>query len=297
MKKIVVFLQNRDFFGAQIVHIPLLKYLKEKYIGYKLYIVSKNKISNLLVNLLIADEIIYDKNKFSTFYTYIKINPDITINLRKNSSFINLYVSLFNFNKKFGFETFLTKLFFTKTYKHNKDIYRAVNYLNIINKNLFDYNKKEQTEKRIIIIAGAGGDFKIWDINNYIKVAEYLKQKYSNYEICFIIGEKEKKFIDKIDNNKFKIYFNLEINKLFNIIETSELTIANDCGPSHIAQISNNKYLILYSNENNDANGVIKEWFNPTKNGLYITGEDNKNINSINIKEVIKKSIELLERK
>lgn len=297
MKNIVVFLQNRDFFGAQIVHIPLLKFLRKKYIGCKIYIVSKHKVSNLLINLSIADEIIYDKNKLSTFYSYIKINPNITINLRKNSSFINFYVSLFNFKKKFGFKTFLTNLFFSKSYKHNNKIYRSINYLNIIDINLFDYSIKKDINKRISIIPGAGDDFKIWDIKNYIEVAKYLKDKYNNYEICFIIGEKEKDFLNQIDKNEFKVYFNLEINKLFNIIETSELTIANDCGPSHIAQISNNKYLILYSNKDNDAKGVIKEWFNPTKNGLYIIGENNKDINSINKKEVIDKSIELLQRR
>ncbi len=295
MKKVVLYLQNRDFFGAQINHIPLLKELRDRYPDSKIYIFSKHKISAILKSLNLADEIVFEKSKIDTFLKYLKINPSVTINLRKKSSFINLYISLLNFNTKIGFETPLTKRFFTSVKKHNPNIYRAKNYLNLFDSKLDAY--KTNSVKRVTIIPGAGGEFKIWDIENYILLADRLKKRYSDYEISFILGEKEKNFKDKLSNKNFKIYYNLEINQLFKTISESELTIANDCGPSHIAQISNNSHIILYSDEKNDANTVIREWFNDKKNSHFLIGEKNKSINTIKVDEVFNLAKNVLDGK
>ena len=287
MKKIVIFSQNRDFFGAQIVHIPLIKELKNKYPNSHISIFSKNKITYLLKSLALVDEVIIEENKLITFYKYLKINPSITINLRKNSSFINFFISFFNFKTKIGFETFLSKKFFTVTKKHDSTIYRAQNYLNLINGHLKP--KTIITEKEIAIIPGAGGDFKIWSLKNYIELATQIKKKYPQYELSFILGEKEKAFKKELLKHNFTIHYNLEINKLFKVIESSKITIANDCGPSHIAQISNNHYIILYSDEFEDATTITKEWYNNKEGSYALISSPKQHINSLLVTNVFEK--------
>lgn len=287
MKKIVIFSQNRDFFGAQIVHIPLIKELKNKYPNSHISIFSKNKITYLLKSLALVDEVIIEENKLITFYKYLKINPSITINLRKNSSFINFFISFFNFKTKIGFETFLSKKFFTVTKKHDSTIYRAQNYLNLINGHL-----KPKTliiEKEITIIPGAGGDFKIWSLKNYIELATQIKKKYPQYELSFILGEKEKAFKKELLKHNFTIHYNLEINKLFKVIESSKITIANDCGPSHIAQISNKHYIILYSDEFEDATTITQEWYNNKEGSYALISSPKQHINSLLVTNVFEK--------
>jgi len=287
MKKIVIFSQNRDFFGAQIVHIPLIKELKNKYPNSHISIFSKNKITYLLKSLALVDEVIIEENKLITFYKYLKINPSITINLRKNSSFINFFISFFNFKTKIGFETFLSKKFFTVTKKHDSTIYRAQNYLNLINGHL--KHKTLIIEKEITIIPGAGGDFKIWSLKNYIELATQIKKKYPQYELSFILGEKEKAFKKELLKHNFTIHYNLEINKLFKVIESSKITIANDCGPSHIAQISNNHYIILYSDEFEDATTITKEWYNNKEGSYALISSPKQHINSLLVTNVFEK--------
>jgi len=293
MKNLVLFLQNRDFFGAQINHIPLLLELKKRYPKHKIIIFSKHQVSTILKSLNLVDDIVFETSKLTTMKKYLAFKPDVTINLRKKSSLINFYISMFNYNTKIGFKTPLTKIFFTQTKEHNPTIYRAKNYLNLLNRD-FDTIKTD-TEKRVTIIAGAGRDFKIWDIKNFITLAEKLKKRYTKYEICFVLGEKELELKKEVEKTEFPIYYNLEINQLFKLISTSKLTIANDCGPSHIAQISSNNNIILYSDELNDANIVIKEWFNPKKNSHFIIGEKNRSINSITIDTLFNTAIEVLE--
>jgi len=292
MKRIVIFSQNRNFFGAQIVHIPLIQALKKKYPNSEIYVFSKNKITQILKSLNLVDEVILEKNKLVTFQKYLNLRPSLTINLRKNSSFINFFISFFNRHTKIGFETFLTKYFFTSTIKHNPNIYRAKNYLNLIDTSLNP--KKLIAKKQISIIPGAGGDFKIWDLNNYIQLADKIRNQYPQYTICFIIGEKEKSFKEKILRHNFIVHYDLEINQLFHVIKNSTLTIANDCGPSHIAQISNTHYIILYSDELEDATTIIKEWYNNQQGSYAVTSLPKKHINSLKVKTVFEKAQNIL---
>ncbi|CAA6819165.1 MAG: Unknown protein [uncultured Sulfurovum sp.] len=285
MKNIIIFMQNRNFFGAQIVHIPLIKQLKEDYPQSKIILFSKNKITNLLLNLGLVQEVYIEKSKLSSLSYYLSCKADITISLRKKSFFINLYISCLNHEEKIGFSTYLSKLFFTKTKDYNSTIYRANNYLNLIDKKL--EHKQHQSIKQISIIPGAGGDWKMWNINNYIKLSQALRILYPNYTINFILGKKESEFKEKIPN-EFTISYDLEINKLFKTIKQSKLVIANDCGPSHIALISNIPTIILYSDELGDASLVKKEWFNNNNSNIAIIGLAHKPIDSIAVDDVLK---------
>ena len=291
--KIVIFMQNRDFFGAQIIHIPLVLELKKQYPNSKIILFAKYGVAKILNGLNIVDKIIIEKTKFDTFKKYISINPDVTINLRKKSLFINMLISFFNFKTKIGFETGLTKLFFTKTSVYNSSLYRGHNYMKPFDRTM--ELLPTNTKKRISILPGAGGDFKMWNINNYISLAKQLKEIYVDYEICFVLGNKEASFSNDIPK-EFKIYLNLEIKSLFEVIQESMLVIANDCGPSHIAQISDINTLILYSDEMNDANKVKKEWFNDKSNSYCIIGKSNKHIDSINVEEVFNLADKILQK-
>ena len=288
--KIVIFLQNRNFFGAQIAHIPLLENLRINYPDSKIYIVTKHSVSNILKELYLADEIIFEKGRSSLFTTYLNINPDISINLRRNSTFINLLVSLFNANMKIGFETFITKPFFTSQKKHLTEVYRAENYLNLINGKLC--SEIHNINDEIILLPGAGGKHKIWDLGNYLKLAHELQLEYTNHKISFVLGKAEADLVEK--TKPFHCHYNLPIHELVNKIKRSKLIIGNDCGPSHIAHIYNKPRIILFSNEFNDADKVIKEWFRPTKNSIALVGEVNQSINSILYNSVFQAAFKLL---
>jgi ADP-heptose:LPS heptosyltransferase len=293
LKTIVVFLQNRNFFGAQIVHIPFLKALRKEYPTSKIVLFSKTQLSNLLLELQLADALIIEKSRMQTLKTYINLKAAMTINLRKQSLFLNSLISFCNFGKKLGYRTFLTKLFFTKTTQHDVTVYRAQNYLNILDKKL-QYEERPLS-KHIILIPGAGDKYKIWKIENYIKVAQYLQEKYSDYTVGFVLGKEEKGFLPLLEKN-FVIHYNLDINSLYSILCEAHFVLANDCGPSHIAQISRVKNLILFSDEEAKAREIIKEWFNPSEIKSYLIGEAMQSINTITVEEVIKKIDTMLEK-
>ena len=283
MTKIVIFMQNRNFFGAQIVHIPFLKLLRKKFPESKITLFSKVSMSQLLVDLGFADELIIEKSKKNTLQKYIDIKPDISINLRKQSLFINALLSFCTFKKKYGYTTFVTKLFFTHTIPYDTKVYRAQNYLNLFNEEL-NYEPTAFSQD-ILIIPGAGDAYKVWNLESYIEVASYLQKSYPLCKVIFVLGEKEKDFLPQLEG-RFEIYFNLEITTLYTKISQAFFVLANDCGPSHIAQINGVKNLILFSDAFGSAHETIKEWFNPSPIKKYLIGKPHESINSIKVQDV-----------
>jgi len=291
MKSIVIFLQNRNFFGAQIVHLPLIKALKVKYPDYQIILFSKYPIAKVLEPFV--NEVFIETSRWKSFQKYRSMNPNISINLRKRSWLINGYITLFNTHKKIGFCSWLTKRFFDQCTQHDTQIYRAQNYLNLIHESLIYEEHKKHT--RIAIIPGAGEQFKTYPIAKFIELATKLKKRYPENEIVFILGKNEKHMQENI-GSKFKIYYELDALALFEVIQNSKLIIANDCGPSHIAQISNSANIILYSNEKQNAHSVIKEWFNPKENAKYLLSDQGKKIDSIEVKSIFNTTTKLLDQ-
>lgn len=285
MKNIVIFLQNRNFFGTQITHIPLLEYLRKTYPDASIILFSKHKISNIFLDLNLADELILEKNKMHTLQRYKALKADMTITLRRNSTFITLMMIFFNRNKKIGFSTPITNIFFQKVTEYDTQIYRANNYLNLLDSTIFlHYMNKCSNE--ILLMPGAGGKHKIWDLNNYINLAIYLQKMFPYFTVSFVLGTAESSFIDRIKSKNFTIYFNEPLQCLTRVVQNAQLVVANDCGPSHLAHIYDTPRIILLSNEFNDASSILIEWFLSSSNAHYIVGKKSKSIDTIQIQNV-----------
>ena len=285
MKNIVIFLQNRNFFGTQITHIPLLEYLRKTYPDASIILFSKHKISNIFLDLNLADELILEKNKMHTLQRYRALKADMTITLRRNSTFITLMMIFFNRNKKIGFSTPITNIFFQKVTEYNAQIYRANNYLNLLDSTI-SLHHMNKCSNEILLMPGAGGKHKIWDLNNYIKLAIYLQKMFPYFTIAFVLGTTESNFIDRIKSKNFNIYFNEPLQCLTRVVQNAQLVIANDCGPSHLAHIYDIPRIILLSDEFNDASSILTEWFLSSSNAHYIVGKKSKSIDTIQIQNV-----------
>jgi ADP-heptose:LPS heptosyltransferase len=285
MKNIVVISQNRNFFGAQIVHIPLLRMLRVEYPQCKIYYFSKSAISKLLLALNVVDEVVVEESKWHFLQEYKQISADLTVNLRKKSLWHVLVAIIFNRKQKVGFNNGLSKLFFDKVVDSDSSIYRAKNYLALFDKQMcYDEVKKSN---RICIVPGAGQDFKIWSLDNYIKLARKISNVHLNIEIVFVIGEKELPFAALL--SEFTVLNNAPIDQVFDYIESSELLIANDCGPSHIGHINAVPVISIFSDEFAGANSAIREWFNQKGNSFTIQSKPMQSINSITVEEVFAK--------
>ncbi len=72
----------------------------------------------------------------------------------------------------------------------------------------------------------------------------------------------------------------------------SRLTVANDCGPSHLAQLAGGRFLGLYSAERS----TLPDWFLDKENSELLVAAPGRGLDSIPVAAVVAKSLELLGR-
>ena len=242
--------------------------------------------------LQLADEVFLEQNKWQTFLTYRAIKAHLSINLRSNSSFVDLLILLCNRNEKIGYRNVWNRWGYTRYVLHDTNIYRAQNYLNLFKKHLQPYHADRQ--KRIVLMPGAGGVHKRWALQNYIRLAEKLQHAYPRFEIAFVLGAQEHDLERSIRDAGLRCHNDLELSDLFTFIKSSSLVIANDCGPSHIAQIYMVPTIVLHSDETLGAAATIREWFHSHDASRAIIGKAGKSIDTIQVDRVLDAACKLL---
>ena len=298
MKDIVVFSQNRNFFGAQIVLIPLLMALRNKYPGCRITLFTRNPVS-LVLNQVpgLLDDIYIENNRWAVALEYKKRDPDFSLVFRKRSLFIGLISLIMSRGETIGFCTNLNSRIFSRCKVDMRDVYRANNYLSFIGEELQDSyldSGDKGKEGMIYLIPGAGAPYKEWGLHNYLELADKLAQDLDQDRIQFILGKKEEQHIAAIEDKGFSVQFNLSLDVLIARFKKAELVVANDCGPSHIAQIFSHKYVILYSNEKLDADRVVREWFYPRADCNFLIGDEGKPLGTLKLEKVYRMAKSLL---
>ena len=309
MSTIVIFGMNRNFFGAQIVQIPYLQKLRSAHPDQKIILFSKNSLSKLFLDLKLVDEVILNKG-YGFTYNYLRSHSIYaTINFRDKSKLLEIIQVFTKATYKLGFKNLFTKLFFTHTYTNDIEVYRALNLLYLVkpllgesfSQDLFLTSFKPQSSTlNISLFPGAGDAYKLWDIQNYLQVAQNLSNHYDQEVIIHLfIGNNEDHLTDPfIQDKSLKtvIHKNKPITEILSLLSQSILSIGNDTGPMHCAQLSNVNALVLFSHELEKGERVVKEWFYSRDKARYLLSEPYTSINTIKVTQVTKSSIELIDQ-
>ncbi len=296
--KIAIFMQNRPHFGATLLHIPLIYSLNRCFKDAEITLFSKNDSAKMLLSVTNISEVYVYQNKLEEIKAYRAFQADMSFNLRKNSLPVTFAILLFNHKQSYSYQNFITKHLFSKTKVFEQNRFRAQSYLDLLPQECEQHYLPaiSTREKRIIIMPGGAFDWKHWEITNYLKLADRLQKNYTEYSIAFTIGEMEEHYLATIKAwpQNYTIFINEKLDKLFSLVRSADLVIANDCGPSHIAQISEVPNIILYSSETKDGYKVAQEWFREKKDSYYLLGEKSQSINSITVTSVYKKALTAL---
>lgn len=294
-KKTICVLRNRWHFGAQILTIPALFYIKKNSAienSVEISVISKQDTHwfysqfNWIDNFFIQGGFFSDLKLIYNSEKLVSFQP---------SSYRYLFLSLLaRVDKRFGFskKRFLNH-FWKKSIAFNPSVYRGLHYLQLasieegIDKAaLMDYLKlpffemastsdliintcnQSNTLDVCIMPGGGAGEFKKWGVQNFFESAKLLAiSKNKSVVLHWLVGPdevKEKKAIDLLVNNSFLInekqsvtsflYTNLKIKDIAALVSQVDITIANDCGPAHIAQCMQQGFIGIFDQ-------TKPEWF------------------------------------
>lgn len=291
-RHIVIFLHNRPFFGAHLVHVPFLVMLREKYPGAKLVGVTKNNGASFLVDSGFLDslEVI---NKRDQFYLLKKYNFDIGFNLRPSSIGVALQMLLLKIPHRVGFKK--TGAFYTHTLPLDVSIYRADLFLQLMNETCASsvpYLKQfishdERFLDSVLLVPGAGKEEKKWPIEKYMQLADQFVEN-GEKNVFFITGPQETEETSILKSKGYTVFNQPSVDLLFSMVEGCKIFVSNDCGPSHIAHILGVRQIVLFKES-------LPEWFLTRDNSRSVSCS--LGVPDIVVDNVMQLAKELLEQK
>lgn len=319
MKNIVIFIPAKPFYGATVLLIPFFQNLKAQHPNTTITVFTTTSIINVLSSLQFFNKIVvYKKSNFlKIFFLLRSLKPELIINFRSNSDFLNS-LCLFSFHsKKIGYDSnALLKFIYHYKPKRNKQDYRLHDFLRLLENPLFQphfsyqniknlrdlaYEKELTTNSKIQIClmpGGGEGEHKRWGIQNFCALANRLLDKNKNLFFHFVVGHQEQKELETIKENlnanSYLIHMNQEITKILSIVNSSKLTISNDCGPGHLAQMCEGYYIGLWGWRNQNPLERIAEWTLKTEKSFPILAKENEDIKTIPPEMVSHKVLEIL---
>jgi len=158
------------------------------------------------------------------------------------------YTQLLEINNKTKFEFYRNKKFFEKLLNRNININRP--YINNIGQ--IDSDIKLPNNLAVLFIGGTT-DYvdKKWDVKNYARLGQFLKNKYK-YEIAICGGKSDIKSAKNFNNYFSGEFYNLvgktNLLELIKILKKCDLLISNETSAPHLAVAIGNINIFVIGN-------------------------------------------------
>ena len=274
MPNIVVFIRSMAFFGDQLVTYPLLYQLNALYPDHRITVVAHDPVGQHYEHLPWVHHFVLATTKKAR-YQAIPPHTDMVIALHHSSEQYALICAAKRIKTRLGFSN--KRLFdFLWTHTHKKDINEYIGLANLqLLRTLQPFNPQDAARgcmqwlarqkttpvqhSDVVFMAGGGaGAFKRWGIHNYTALADHLKNRLGpDTTFTFVLGpaeENERQQLQQLARPDFRTLVSRPLADIADLCLNARLIVANDCGPSHIAQNSGTPYVGLFNEPN-------PEWF------------------------------------
>lgn len=128
---------------------------------------------------------------------------------------------------------------------------------------------------QIVLMPGGGaGDYKRWPIEHYVALADLLKSTLAaQTRFCFVLGPDESeqyRWLLSLERRDFAYLMTRPIADIAKAVMGAHLVVANDCGPSHLAQFAGVPYVGVFHESN-------REWFWTRETSIDVLPQDGTN--------------------
>lgn len=291
MRHLVVFVHNRANFGSLICHIPLLTSLRRHYGGARLTIVAPFAAAAMLVGDGLADAALaWPAGAWARLRTLRGWAPDLALSLRPTSMFIDLAIGLSGAPLRVGFASALSRRLFRVALPRDRTIYRALDYLRLVAPlgvrpqlaaHLQEMARRataviDPSQEWVCLMPGGTAPFKHWGIANFLALAARLRRDRPATRFVVVLGPQERGLADAVAASPLRdaslVLDSPDLGTLAHVASASRLVVANDCGPSHVAQLLGRPYVGLFSDQHGTAARVRAQWFLPRPHARWLAG-------------------------
>lgn len=291
VRRIAVVLQNRARLGTLVCHIPLISSLRLRHPDAHLTVAAPFPEAGLLVADGLADALVhFPRDAWGRLRVVRALRADLLLTLRPMSIFITLLVGLSGARARIGFDSTLARLLFTAVRPRDLGIYRALSYLQLLEPlgvapRLSDYLAAaaaaapaaiDPSLDNVCLMPGGAAPFKLWGIDNFLALAARLRAARPDTHFVFVLGPGERALRERIDAAPLAAASTVldtpSLGAIAQAVLASRVTVANDCGPSHVAQLLGRPYVCVFANHLGQAERVARQWFFSRPGARWLSG-------------------------
>jgi ADP-heptose:LPS heptosyltransferase len=305
-----VFLQNRDFFGAMVVHTPLFDALRAAAPDEPLVTYAPFERGRIFESVGLADEThVYARVGGSLWSSLREYKFARIVLLRPQSFGLTALISTAGARRTLGYSTALSKLVLTHTIRRDTTIYRARNYVDLLRDDapvpqfrecvarLAGRSTRAPDGGRIVLMPCGSEERKLWGERNFVALARRMAEANRDARFTLVIGRGEVRYVELLERAGLGARTaHLVDASLFDIARAvleASVVVANDCGPAHVAQLSGAPVVLVFGNWDGAVRARIDEWFDPRPGARALTTAGIAPIDSLAVDHVLAAVIEV----
>lgn len=256
MQDIVVYIRSMRFLGGQIVTWPLLHALHKHWPQHNIRVVARDDVAAHYTCLPWPVQFVHAQG----FWGMLQGMPKHTammLALHYSSERYGLYAALKRPPVRLGFQNDrLLDRCWTHAWRKNFDEYLGLGNMRLLSqvvpidieanaRDCFQTIANTSTARDaladIVLMPGGGaGHYKRWSLDNYLAVLQRMRDRFGTHLTCaFVLGPDEKAEharLQALDLPNVSLLMARPLCDIARLCMTARLVVANDCGPSHIAQ-------------------------------------------------------------
>jgi ADP-heptose:LPS heptosyltransferase len=298
-----VFLQNRDFFGAMVVHVPLFDALRaagsEPIVTYAPF-----ERGRIFESLHLADETqVYSGAGGALWSSLREHRFDRIVLLRPQSYGLTALISTAGARRTLGYTTALSKVVLSRTLRRDTGIYRARNYVDLLAgevpvpsfrdaiTRLAAGGARPSHAGSIVLMPCGSEERKLWGESRFVELARRLAERDESARFTLVLGRGEMRYVELFERAglgaRTARLVDGSLRDIARAVLEARLVVANDCGPSHVAQLAGVPVVLLFGNWDGAARARIDEWFDPRPGARCLTTAARAPIDSIPVDSVL----------
>ena len=304
---IVVFVENRPFFGALLVHVPLLRELRRRYPARRIVLCAPFAEAGLLCELGAADALHLLSRGWAEVRDLLReLQPEAVYLLRPYSFWLTAVVGFCRAEQRVGFRSRGGWLLLSRAVRHDVSVYRPRKYLSLLPALPFNtmgldgyFRELAAAADRtglprqpfIAVLPGGGaGVFKHWGIERFLAVCSALAASEHGLRFLFVLGGAEAHLRPTIEATLAADRVSVLIEAPVAILAAAALgaraALGNDCGPGHVFQMCGCPYVCVMSNHDGRAADRTAEWVDTANRPFVQTSQRGEPITAIPVERV-----------
>jgi ADP-heptose:LPS heptosyltransferase len=282
MHTTAIFIENRPFFGALLVHVPLLHALRRERPESRLVLHAPFPQARLLVDEGAADDLLVYSGGFAQALASLRrLRPDAALVLRPASRGLDLAVAAAHVPASAGFDSWLGRRVYTRVAPHDTRVYRPRKYLSLVTDGatarratLDEWFRplasraalatQSWTRTLAVLPGGGAGEFKRWGVDRFLALCGRLAADDPALRFAWVLGPQERDAVPRIAASpvadRSEILAERPLADLAAAAFAAHAAVGNDCGPGHVFQMCGCPFACVMGDH--DGHGAIRaaEW-------------------------------------